>query len=141
MADVLRLDESLREDDVSRAWMVLSGAAEAALADAYRFAGRPVPVRGLLFERGSARVVWLSGPKVRKARGNAADAHEAGDVFMYRDSSIAPLLDLRRRLKAVIDVLDSMIRSGVSLARSLELTVLWECMHSGGWSCRSDHPG
>ena len=43
--------------------------------------------------------------------------------FMYRDSSIAPLLDLRRRIKAVMDVLDSVIRNGVSLARSVELTV------------------
>ena len=51
-----------------------------------------------------------------KARTGAADVH-AGDVFMYRDSSIALLLDRRRRIKAVIDVLDSMIRSGVSLAR------------------------
>ena len=46
------------------------------------------------------------------ARSDVADVHEAGDVFMYRDSSFAPLLDLRRRIKAVMDVLDSMIRSG-----------------------------
>ena len=43
---------------------------------------------------------------------NVADVHEAGDVFMYRDSSIAPLLDFSRRIKAVMGVLDSMIRSG-----------------------------
>ena len=36
---------------------------------------------------------------------------------------IAPLLDLRRGLKVVVDVLDSMIRNGVSLARSVELSV------------------
>ena len=35
---------------------------------------------------------------------------------MYRDSSAAPLLDLRRRLKAVMDVLHAKIRDGVSLA-------------------------
>ena len=40
MADLLRLDESLREGDVSRAWMVWSGAAEAALADTYRGCAR-----------------------------------------------------------------------------------------------------
>ena len=72
----------------------------AALADAYRFAGGLVPVRCRVLGRG-------------RARGNDADVHEAGDVFMYRDSSIAPLLDPRRRFKAVMDVLDSMIRSGV----------------------------
>ena len=42
-------------------------------------------------------------------------------MFMYRDSSVAPLLDLRRRFKAVMDVLDAMIRDDFSLARSVEL--------------------
>ena len=45
---------------------------------------------------------------------------------MFRDSSAAHLLDLRRRLKAVMDVLDVMIRDGVSLARSVELLVQWD---------------
>ena len=99
-SDASVLDESLRLDDVSSAWMIWSGAAEAPLADAYRFAGGPVPIRGLVLGRGSARfcVVRLGRPKVRKAHGNASDVHEAGDVFMYRDSSIAPSLDLRRRV-------------------------------------------
>ena len=35
---------------------------------------------------------------------------------MNRDSSAAPLLDLRRRFKAVMDVLDAMIRDGISLS-------------------------
>ena len=70
-----------------------------------------------------------------KARGYAADAHDAADVFLYRDSSIAPLLDMRRlaplldmrrRFKAVMDVLDAMTRSGVSLSRSLELSAQWD---------------
>ena len=37
--DALLLDESLRVDDVSHAWLVWSGAAETALADACQFAG------------------------------------------------------------------------------------------------------
>ena len=37
-------------------------------------------------------------------------------------SSIAPLLDLSRRIKAVMDVLDSTIRSGVTVARSVEIS-------------------
>ena len=61
-------------------------------------------------------------------RGNVADVHKAGDVFVYRDSSTAALLDLRRRIKAVMDVLDSSVRNGVSLARSPELTIQWECI-------------
>ena len=72
------------------------------------------------------RVVRLGGHRVRKARGDVADARDAADVFLYRDSSVAPLLDMRRRSKAVIDVLDAMIRYGVSLSRSVELTVQWD---------------
>ena len=46
--------------------------------------------------------------------------------FLYRDSSIAPLLDLRRRLKAVMELVDAMIRYGVSLSRSIELSAQWD---------------
>ena len=52
--DALQLDESLGAGDVSRSWLVWSGAAEAALADAYRFSGGPLPGRGLVLGRGSA---------------------------------------------------------------------------------------
>ena len=99
-----------------------------------QLASRPVPGHCLVLVRGGARfrVVRLGGAKVRKAHCNVADVFEAGDVFMYRDSSIAPLLDLRRRITAVMDVLDSMIRSGVSMARSLELTVQWDCILGTG---------
>ena len=45
---------------------------------------------------------------------------------MYRDSSAALLLDLRRSIEAVVDVLDAMIRDGISLARSVELTAQWD---------------
>ena len=68
------------------------------------------------------RVVRLGGHPVRKARGNVADVHDAADVFLYRNASLAPLLDIRRKFKAVMDVLDAMIRSGISLSRSVELT-------------------
>ena len=80
--DALSLDESLGAGDVSRAWLVWSSAwssaAETALADAFRFAGGPVPEKGLIMGRGTApmRVVRLGGPEVREARKNAADAHE-----------------------------------------------------------------
>ena len=60
------------------------------------------------------------------ARRNAADVHEGGEVFMYRDSSAAPLLDLRRRFKAVMDALDALIRDGIPCARSLELAIQWD---------------
>ena len=62
--DALGLDESLCARDVSGAWLVWSSAAETALADAYQFAGGPVPERGLVMGRGTARmrVVRLRGP-------------------------------------------------------------------------------
>ena len=91
------------------------------------FAG-PIPSRGLVLGRGSAvfRVVRLGGHKVRTARGNAAD------VFLFRDSYIAPLLDMRRRFKAVWGILDAMIRTGVSLYRSVELTAQWDTILAVG---------
>ena len=115
--DALQLGESLDAGDVSRAWLVWSGAAEAALTDAYHFSGGPLPGWSLVLGRESAsfRAVRLGGHKVRRARGNVADAHDAADFFC-RDSSIAPLLDMRRRFKAVMDVLDAMIRNGISLS-------------------------
>ena len=102
--DAQRLSESLDADDVSRAWLVWSGAAEAALADAFRFSGGPVPSRGLALGRGSAffRVVQLGGPLVRSVRGNVADAVDGPDVFLYRDSSIAPSLVMRRRFICIL---------------------------------------
>ena len=126
--DALHLDESLDAGDVSRAWLVWSGAAEAALVDAYRFSGGPFSGRGLVLGRGAGlfRGIQLGGHWVRRARANAADAIDAADVFLYRDFSIAPLLDMRRRFMAVMDILDAMIRYGVSLSRSVELTAQWD---------------
>ena len=124
--DALGFDGALEGGDVSREWSIWSSAAEAALVDAYQFAGGLVPNKGL--GRGSfvPRTVRLSGSKVRKARRNFADPLEGGDVFMHHDASAAVLLDLRRRFKAVGDLLHAMIRDGVTLARSLELTVQWD---------------
>ena len=132
--DALLLDAALADGDVSQAWAVWSSAAESALVDAFCFSGGPLPSRGLVLGRcrASFRVVKLGGHKVRKARGFAADAHDAADVFLYRDSSIAPLLDLRRRLKAVMELVDAMIRYGVSLSRSIELSAQWDKVLSIG---------
>ena len=66
--DALSLDGALDCGDVSLAWMIWSSAIEAALADAYRFAGGPVPDRGLVLGSGvfRPRTVRLGGPKVRE---------------------------------------------------------------------------
>ena len=110
--DAFNLDEALLNGDVSSAWMVWSTAAEKALADSFQFAGGPVPRRGLVLGRGMVRMrsLRLGGPIVRSVRRNAADVGEVDDVSLYRDSSAAPVLDLRRKLKAVLDLLDSIVR-------------------------------
>ena len=103
------LSESLKAGDVSQAWLVWSRAAETALADAYCFSGCPAPSQ-----------CWVHG------RGMARLRLDADDFFLYRNSSIAPLLDMRRRFRAVMGVLDSMIRGGIFLARFVELTAQWD---------------
>ena len=91
-------------------------------ADAFRFSGGPVSTGDLVLGRGSAlfRVARLGGPLVKRARSNAAD------VILCQDSSVAPLLDMRRRFKAVMDVLGAMVQYGVSL-----LHCRWNSLHSG----------
>ena len=128
LQDAHLLNESLDTGDVSQAWLVWSRAVEVALADAYCFCGGPALRHGLVLGRGLARFwrVRFGGCKVRKVRCNAVDVHDAADVFLYRDSSISPLLDLRRRFKAVIDILAANIRYGISSARSVELTAQWD---------------
>ena len=61
-----------------------------------------------------------------RARGNVSDVHDAAGVFLYRDSSLAPLLDMRLRILAVLVVLGAIIQFGVSLSRSVELTAQWD---------------
>ena len=128
--DALNLDEALLNGDVSSAWMVWSSAAEKALADAFQLAGGPVPSRGQVLGRGMVRMrtVRLGGPVVRSVRRNAADVGEVDDVSLYRDSSAAPVLDLRRKLKAVLNLLDAIVRSGASLTGAVELSHLWDCV-------------
>ena len=70
----------------------------------------------------------MGGPIVRSVRRNAADVGEVDEVSLYRDSSAAPILDLRRKLKAVLNLLDAIVRCGASLARDVELSHLWDCI-------------
>ena len=128
--DALNLDGSLTRGDVSSAWLVWSSAVEAALADACRFAGGPVPDNGLVLGRGvfRPRLVRLGGPKVRRARRNFADPQEGGDASLYHDVTTAPLLDLRRRFRLVADLLSALIRDGVGLALSVERAAQWDAI-------------
>ena len=133
-ADSDSLTGALLNDDVSSAWAIWSSAAETALADAYCFSGGPVSDRGLVLGRGTARfrVVRLGGPKVRKLRSSAVDPADGVGFHLYRDSSTTPLLDLRRRLKVVFDILGGILREGFTLTRSFELAYQWSCILSAG---------
>ena len=104
---------------------------DTALDVAICFVGGPVPDGGSGGGAGCGTIsgmVRLFGPKVHKACNNDADPLDDADVFMYHDSFIAPLLDVGRRFKAVLDVLDGVIRAGVSLSGSVDLTVQWTCI-------------
>ena len=61
--DAIQLDESLRDGDVSRAWLVWSGAAEAALAEACRFAWSPIPALFLVVAVPCSGLLGLEGIK------------------------------------------------------------------------------
>ena len=106
------------------AWFAWSAAAERALVDAFCLAGGPILEKGFCLGRGLARFnrVRLGGPKVRKARARCSDPGDGALVDLYRDCSIAPLVDLRRRLRAVLDVIAAIGRSGFTVSRGLELT-------------------
>ena len=99
----------------------------------------PVPDRGLVLGRSMVRMrtVRLGGPVVRSVRRNAADVGEVDDVSLYRDSSAAPVLDLRRKLKAILDLLDAIIRYGASFTRAVQVAAFvgWYCAFGSAWVC------
>ena len=132
--DALCLDDALHSGDVSRSWLAWSSAAENVLVAAFCSAGGPVPERGFHLGRGVARFnrVRLGGPKVRKARARCSDPGDGAQVDLYRDASVAPLVDLRRRLRAVLDALAAIRRSGFSVSRGLELTRQWDVILVAG---------
>ena len=134
-SDALNLDDALHAGDVSRSWVLWSTAAETALVSAFCSAGGgPVPERGFQLGRGVARFnrVRLGGPKVRKARARCTDPGDGAQVDLYRDASIAPLVDLRRRFRAVLDALVALRRWGFSVSRGLELTRQWGAILASG---------
>ena len=89
---------------------------------------------GFRLGRGVARFnrVRLGGPKVRKARARCADPGDGLQFDLYRDYRFAPLVDLRTRLSAVLDVLVAVRRSGFSVSRGLELTRQWDAVVAAG---------
>ena len=132
--DALSIDSALASGNVSGAWLVWSTAAEGALLSAFCLAGGPVPERGFCLGRGLARFnrVRLGGPKVRRIRAWCSDPGDGASVDLYRDHSVAPLVDLRRRLRAVLDIIAAIGRSGFTVSGGLELTRQWGSIVAGG---------
>ena len=125
--DALSVDHAIASGDVSSAWLAWSGSAERALLSAFCLAGGPVPEKGFCLGRGLARFnkVRLGGPKVSRTRARCSDPGDGALVDLYRDHSVAPLVDLRRRLRAVLDIIAAIGRSGFTVSRGLELTRQW----------------
>ena len=119
--------------DVSSAWLIWSSAAEGALADAFRFAGGPIPDRGLVLGRGKVRIrtVRLGGPIVRSVRRVLLVM-----VSLMMCLFIVTLLLLLSLicvgiLGLILDLLDSISRSGASLARMFSWCICGFCCSVG----------
>ena len=69
---------------------------------------------------------------MRRIRARCSDPGDGALVDLYRDHSVAPLVDLRRRLRAVLDVIAAIGRSGFTVSRGLELTRQWGSIVAGG---------
>ena len=132
--DAFAVDSAIASGDVSGAWLAWSNAAEGALVNAFCLAGGPVPERGFCLGRGLARFnrVRLDGPKVRRIRAKCSDPGDGALVDLYRDHSVAPLVDLRRRLRAVLDIIAAIGRSGFTVSGGLELSRQWDSIIAGG---------
>ena len=59
------------------------------------------------------------GPKLRRSHPLCADPRDGVLVALYRDSRNAPLVDMRRRLKAALDAIS---KSGFTVARATKPT-------------------
>ena len=74
----------------------------------------------------------MGGPNVSRTRAWCSDPGDGPLVDLYRDHSVAPLVDLRRRLRAVLDIIAAIGRSGFTVSRSLELTRQWGSIVAAG---------
>ena len=69
---------------------------------------------------------------MRRIRAWCSDPGDGALVDLYWDHSVVPLVDLRRRLRAVLDVIAAIGRSGFTVSRGLELTRQWGSIVAGG---------
>ena len=68
----------------------------------------------------------MGGSKVHKSRSNFSGPTDGSNVGLYRDYSTARILNQRRRLTAMLDMLDGIDRDGISLSGCLEHGAPWK---------------
>ena len=69
---------------------------------------------------------------MRRIRARCSDLGDGALVDLYQDHSVAPLVDLRRRLRAVLDVITAIGRSGFTVSMGLELSLQFGSIVAGG---------
>ena len=111
----------ISQPDVDAAWKVWSSAAEAGLLTAYKIAGGPCPQGDSPFlGRGQA------GIRVRRVGGRArADDDDVATCESFNNSSLAPVILFRRRLRSVGDVLEGIKNYCFTTARWQALMLRW----------------
>ena len=102
--DLDAVRDALVVGDVFFAWLTWSKAAKSELAGAYTETGGVGLKTGRVGRK--MRSVALGGPKVRKSCSNFTDPTDGRNVRFFRDCSVSPILNQRRRKKAVLDVHD-----------------------------------
>ena len=111
-----------------------STAGENSLVMAHELAGGPMPSRGLVLGRGTAKFMGVSfdGANVGRFRREIAWPAGAAEVHLFRDFSIAPVLILKRRLRVVADLLRRSGENGFTVSRGLELDAQWRSILRDG---------
>ena len=59
----------------------------------------------------------MGGPRVSRTCARCSDPGDGALVDLYKDHSVAPLVDLRRRFRAVLDIIAAVGRSGFTVSR------------------------
>ena len=137
---ILALRDAVSRSSVDDFWSIWSGGAEAGLFRAYALAGGPTAAGSSAFlGRGLLRI------RSRRLGGRAAGGTSSSRLYRvshgddvdklcaqyFVNSSLAPVLLFRRRLKSVADVLKGIRNNGFTQSRCSALLVYWGavCRH------------
>ena len=123
----VRVRELFRTDDVDASWQIRSSEAEASLIRAYHSAGGPALAKHCSsVGRGRKQLCTKrlgSRFQDRIYRTDHADEFDVTHSGFFINSSLAPVLRFRRRLKSIYKVLEGTRANGFSDTR---MTALWD---------------